>query len=337
MKVSIVIPTHQRRHLLVRTLPTVLAQRFDPEQYEVIVVVDGSTDGTIEFLRGLTPPKCKFQVIEQDNQGIACARNAGLRAAIGEVVLFLDDDMICHEELVQRHFETYKSSGRCLVSGPILPLEEPLSVAARVNAKHLLHLAQLVNSADHVQGRPTACGPNDSAPRLSLLGVGGFDESFETHEDIELGVRLWKSGLCKHYQPKAIAYHIYDKSSSDLMQDARKSGRDELMLCRAHPEYQVFSTFSGLFNGPWLRRNSKKMFARMPASIDVPLRMIFAVSETLGSVPVMRELATRLLIVRSTAAGLRSAVTEAGSWRAFSEEVESVLQHHLPSSAGQRE
>ena len=56
MKVSVIIGTYNRRDLLARTLPTVLTQDFPAHEYEVVVVVDGSTDGTIEFLRDLRPP-----------------------------------------------------------------------------------------------------------------------------------------------------------------------------------------------------------------------------------------------------------------------------------------
>ena len=53
IRISVIIPTYNRRHVLERTLPGVLAQDFPPQDYEVIVVMDGSTDGTAELLREL--------------------------------------------------------------------------------------------------------------------------------------------------------------------------------------------------------------------------------------------------------------------------------------------
>src|SRR4051794_34409703 len=69
---------------------------------EIIVVVDGSTDGTAA---ALTQLDCAFpiRVIEQDNRGLAAARNRGATVATGEILLFLDDDMICGPDLVQQH------------------------------------------------------------------------------------------------------------------------------------------------------------------------------------------------------------------------------------------
>ena len=93
IRISVIIPTYNRRHVLERTLPGVLAQDFPPQDYEVIVVMDGSTDGTAEMLRDLKP-KCSLRVLESQHRGAGAARNVGIRAAVGELVLFLDDDLI---------------------------------------------------------------------------------------------------------------------------------------------------------------------------------------------------------------------------------------------------
>ncbi len=77
------IPTYNRREILARTLPTVFRQDFPADQCEIVIVVDGSTDGTAEMLRSLEPP-CALRILEQPNRWRAAARNAGWRAARGE-------------------------------------------------------------------------------------------------------------------------------------------------------------------------------------------------------------------------------------------------------------
>ena len=94
IKLSVVIPTFNRQRVLERTLPSLLAQDFPPENYEIIVVVDGSTDGTAQMLRELKP-MCAFRVLDSPHRGPGAARNLGIRAAVGELVLFLDDDLVC--------------------------------------------------------------------------------------------------------------------------------------------------------------------------------------------------------------------------------------------------
>ena len=107
-RLSVVIPTRNRRALLARTLPTVLAQDLPPADYEVIVVSDGSTDGTVEFLQQMshTSPVA-LRVLDRPQAGLAAARNAGIHAATGPLVLLLDDDMLGEPALVSRHLAAH--------------------------------------------------------------------------------------------------------------------------------------------------------------------------------------------------------------------------------------
>src|SRR6266542_3589679 len=106
MHVSVVVSTYNRRDVVLRTARTLLQQDYPSSQYEIIVVVDGSADGTAEALRALSPRLC---VLEQENRGPAAARNAGARAASGELLTFLDDDMTCEPELVREHVAAHFS------------------------------------------------------------------------------------------------------------------------------------------------------------------------------------------------------------------------------------
>src|SRR5436190_9767150 len=119
MRISVVIATYNRRRILSRTLPTVLTQTVAPEDYEVIVVVDGSTDGTAEFLRDQRDHPC-LRVVEQPNLGQAAAINAGLIAAGGDIILFLDDDILCPPDLLGKHLHAHRDAEVSLVYGPVL-------------------------------------------------------------------------------------------------------------------------------------------------------------------------------------------------------------------------
>lgn len=117
-KISVVIPTYNRKSALARTLNSIFSQKFEPNEFEVIVVVDGSTDGTAELLRELKPP-CAFRVIEQPNRGQAAARNEGWRSAVGQTILFLDDDMLCNPLLLSQHLDAHRNSKSVVVFGPV--------------------------------------------------------------------------------------------------------------------------------------------------------------------------------------------------------------------------
>lgn len=92
-RLSIIIPTHNRRDLLRRCLEYLGHQELDPAEFEVIVADDGSSDGTAEMVEGLKTAY-GLSVLRLEKCGKPAARNAGIKRARGEVCLFLDDDVI---------------------------------------------------------------------------------------------------------------------------------------------------------------------------------------------------------------------------------------------------
>src|SRR5208282_523221 len=117
LKLSIVVPTHNRRDVLIsRTLPAIFSQDLSASEYEIIVVVDGSTDGTAEALRELRP-RCALRIIEQSNRGPSAARNNGIQAAKGDLLLFIDDDIICGPSLLEQHVAAHDGADPMVAYG----------------------------------------------------------------------------------------------------------------------------------------------------------------------------------------------------------------------------
>src|SRR4051794_14101963 len=98
---SIVVPTYQRRDVLVDSMRW-FAQLETPWPVELLVVIDGSTDGSAAAAREVALPFA-VRVIEQENRGAAAARNRGAEEAAGEILLFLDDDMVVAPRLLVEH------------------------------------------------------------------------------------------------------------------------------------------------------------------------------------------------------------------------------------------
>src|SRR4051812_34406551 len=90
-EISVVIPTHNRRERLRSCLDSLAGQTLEPSRFEVVVAVDGSTDGTAEMLHELETPFA-LRVVVQPQSGQAAARNTGVAAASAQFVLLLDDD-----------------------------------------------------------------------------------------------------------------------------------------------------------------------------------------------------------------------------------------------------
>lgn len=267
MRVSVIIPTFNRRALLERTLPTVLDQTFPAGEYEVIVVVDGSTDGTAEALRSLSSP-VRFRVLEQFNRGQAAARNAGLSVATGDLVLFLDDDLFCERDLIAEHVAA-RSGADDLVFGPVLVSPESRRTLAtewmRVSVRDWLFRLSRAGVSLPTDAMVLA---NSSMNRDVLVGIGGFDEQFvRAHEDRELGLRLWRAGVRFQFCKKAVTYQLYTKSTDELvLQDAPLYGANEVLLCRKHPEFRGHSQLTGFTHGTWPRRKARELSVRLPRS-----------------------------------------------------------------------
>jgi glycosyltransferase involved in cell wall biosynthesis len=113
---SVVIPTHQRKESLLRALASLETQTIPREQYEVVVVVDGSDDGSRESAESLASGY-PLRVLWQPNRGRAAACNAGIAASRGTVVVLLDDDMTATPELLAAHLRAHERDALVAVIG----------------------------------------------------------------------------------------------------------------------------------------------------------------------------------------------------------------------------
>jgi GT2 family glycosyltransferase len=235
---TVVIPTHQRREALRAVLESLSRQSVDPSEYEVVVAVDASTDGTIEMLEGLGPP-LRLRWLSPRGRGRASACNAAVAAAEGEVTIVLDDDMRVVPEFVERHRSHHPpGSRRCVLGAVPVELEEDSPHAARhIKDRFDRHLARLSDPAHLALPRSFFTG-NASLRTETMRAVGGFDESFGIYgnEDVELALRLRKAGVELGYDPEALAWQSYDKDLGGLQRDTLEKGRTTVQLARRHPE-----------------------------------------------------------------------------------------------------
>jgi GT2 family glycosyltransferase len=238
---SVIIPTYQRRDSLVRLLAALTIQSFPSHEFEVVVVVDGSTDGTYEMLMQ-RETNLELRILNQPNRGRPAARNAGIRLAAGEILVFLDDDMQPQPGFLAGHLAAHRSNPRSVVLGPIpVILSETSTPAAGYIAQkfseHMKHLCQ----PDHQFQLRDFYGSNFSVCRQDLLQVGFFDETFREYgsEDVELFYRLLKGGIRPVYAPEALAYQYYDKDLAGLAKDSIDKGRSAVHLVAIHPDARL--------------------------------------------------------------------------------------------------
>jgi glycosyltransferase involved in cell wall biosynthesis/peptidoglycan/xylan/chitin deacetylase (PgdA/CDA1 family) len=238
VRFSIVIPTHQRRERVLRTVAALSDQEGD--DFEVVVVNDGSTDGTADALRTLSVPFA-LTVIEQGNRGAAAARNAGAEAARGEILLFLDDDMEAHPSLLVEHDRSLRE-GADLVLGD-LPLhpESPANVlSAGVGSWASSRRDRLAARPDDIPLADLLTGQLSIA-RDAFERMGGFDVDLTRDglfggEDVDFGYRVLKAGYRVRFNPEAISYQYFDVDPAEFLRREYEAGRGAQELALKHPE-----------------------------------------------------------------------------------------------------
>lgn len=250
--VTVVVPTFQRRDSMLRLLRSLESQTFAPSAFDVVVAVDGSTDGTADAVRHHAAP-FGISIVEGPNRGRARACNSGIRAARGELVILLDDDMEATTGLVEAHLLAHAGETRRAVVGaaPIVssPASPPFVRYMADGFRTRLH--RLGQPGYRVRFRDTYTG-NFSVRRDVLQSIGGFDESFQVygHEDYELALRLQAAGVELGYSPEAIAWQHYEKTFAGFARDGIARGRTAVLFAEKHPEVVDSIKLSEYAQGP---------------------------------------------------------------------------------------
>ncbi len=239
LKVSIVIPTFQRCNSLKRALTALNTQTFPKDQYEVIVSIDGSEDGTREMVENF---KSSYQLrsLWGPNTGRAATRNRGISEAGGEVLIMIDDDMEPAPKFVEAHYSSHPTGTRYGVLGaaPILIDEASTPVAHYIAKEFNSRLKDKMSDPNYkFEIWDFYCG-NFSILRKDLIRVNGFNESFANYgyEDIELAQRLIKSGVNIAFNPDACCIQHYDEDFRGLAMKTIASGKTAVLLVSTHPE-----------------------------------------------------------------------------------------------------
>lgn len=207
--VSVIMATYNQAGWIRKTVESVLAQTY--QDFEIIVIDDGSTDNTRQIiLEAISSDKIKYYY--QKNCGAAGARNAGLRSAAGEYVIFLDSDDLLHPEYLEHQTETMRStnSGMAVCDFNFLYWDG----TKKANKIVLAENDQLFQFLVRNKFPPVAL----LIKRQNILDIGGFDEAISSCEDYDLTIRLLAAGArMTHTREVLCDYFIHPESmSSDL-------------------------------------------------------------------------------------------------------------------------
>lgn len=232
--VSIIIPTHNRKAILKRSLDALSRQLFELANVEVVVVADRCTDGTTEFLHKFSAPFA-LQVIEADGQGPAAARNQGAACAFGRLLIFLDDDIEVAPHFIEAHVRAHDGARDSVVIGYF---------STQVQGRNDYFNDRLIywwdkmfagmRNPGHQFSYTDLLSGNFSLDAELFARVGGFETSLVCQEDYELGVRLLRAGAQFKFAPKAGGKH---HETTDLKRSLERKYEEGLAAVQIGERY----------------------------------------------------------------------------------------------------
>jgi glycosyltransferase involved in cell wall biosynthesis len=281
-RISVVVPTYQRRELVMAAVESLARQTFD-QPFEVIVAVDGSTDGTAAALRAMSVP-FPLTVVEQPNGGAAAARNHGVRLARGDILLFLDDDMEAAPDLLAEHDRLHRQGADAVLGHMPLHPESGANVISDGVAGWAEERLARLSAPGAALGLHDLLTGQLSVSTETFREINGFDAAFTRagsfgDEDVDFGHRLLRGGYDVRFNAQAISYQRYVVSPQQHLRQWRETGRADVLFARKHPE-EALSLFelNGL-NAPFARWVARPV-ARAPlwAPITGPVRSLAVVA-----------------------------------------------------------
>ncbi|WP_320664363.1 glycosyltransferase family 2 protein [Prochlorococcus sp. MIT 1223] len=240
MFISVIIPTYNRKLILEKCLNALEKQIIIPEikEYEIVVIDDGSTDGTIPWLKKSGKLFPHLRLLEQEHRGPAEARNLGVLNSFGDLIIFIDSDLVVTELFLSSHVKSLISTWNrrkdrlCFTYGSVINtsnLEFPTSEPYKLSDLSWAYFAT----------------GNVAIDKNVLLKSGLFDTSFHLYgwEDLELGERLRQMGVQLVQCPKAIGYHWHPaltlEKIPDLIRVEKERSKMALVFYRKHPTLRV--------------------------------------------------------------------------------------------------
>ena len=255
-RISVIVCTHNGARTIRDCLAGLRTQ--DYPSVEVIVVDDGSTDGTAAIAS-----EFGVRVISTEQHGLAAARDVGLEAATGEIVAYIDDDAYPDPHWLKYLAASFLTTAHAAVGGPnIAPPGDGFIAGCVANAPGgPVHVLTSDREAEHIPG----CNMAFRTERLR--GVGGFDPQFRiAGDDVDLCWRLRERGWTIGFSPAAVVWHHRRNSIRAYWRQQREYGKAEALLARKWPH-----RYNGAGHVTW----SGWVYGNNPASFLRPLRRIY--------------------------------------------------------------
>jgi len=265
--VSVIVPTYKRPDALGRTLASILASDYPADRFEIIVVDDGSGDETRAIVESAGS---NARYVQQENRGAAAARNNGAQYALGDILLFNDDDILVAPDAMRRHVTNLREFGRAFTNGRWEFEPEMLqSLEATPFGRYRIEIEEWIKTG--VEREPLAAGGLSEvrdvtacslgAWKADFWHIGGFDEQFPFagSEDQDLSIRALNAGIRLIADSSIKLWH--DDRRLTLRQFCERHRRGAISAAILARKYPVERGQRRLIveNQPWQRTDSTKL------------------------------------------------------------------------------
>lgn len=236
--ISIVIPSYNGKEKAIRLLHALEKQTY--LNFEVIVVLDGSTDDSANEILKTDWKQFSVIILEQENKGRAGARNAGVKIAKSKQILFLDDDMIADINCVKYHVETFALLPNVILMGQVI---EPSSISDKEIKKYKNYLNQTWSividpyKANFFPQELTILSAQNMSLGIEIFNqLNGFDEALRDIEDYDFALRAKRENIQTYYLASAFAEHQDDFTFKKYADRSKAYLKNRLLAKQLKPE-----------------------------------------------------------------------------------------------------
>ena len=249
--ISVVMPVRNEAGYIERTLGQLLAQRYDPSHFEILVVDGQSTDETCDKVRALAKKHAHLRLLSNPKRLSSAARNIGVKAARGELILIVDGHCeLESNQLLRNVAATFEQSGADCLGRP-----QPLDVSDATRQQKAIAAARSSRLGHHpdsfIYSGDAQFVPAHSvavAYRKSVFDqIGYFDEEFDACEDVEFNTRIDQAGLRCFLTPEITVRYHPRHSLWGLFRQLVRYGRGRVRLFRKHRDTLTIRTLLPAF------------------------------------------------------------------------------------------
>lgn len=245
-KVSVIIPTYNGAYKLPLILESLKTQTRQPD--EILVVIDGSTDNTVDVLKEWQTRIPNLKYIFQENKGRGAVKNYGARSASFPLLIFFDDDMILSKNCVEEHIKHHQKYPLSIAGGAQVDKDPETNKDIQHFKQHLskkwneslkLHVDRPLDK-DHL----FFTAANFSISKELFFSLGGFDHNLNDAEDFDLAVRAFHVNVPVYYKYTAFAWHNDPVTAEKFIKRLRQYNHAQQHL-RLH-KAELFENFKRL-------------------------------------------------------------------------------------------